>query len=130
MLSDPHKNSTTDRGREGERLASQYLSGQGYCILEKNWRSRRGEVDLIAQKKGRLFFVEVKFRRSQGFGRALESISSAKQRKMVSAALDYLQRSGMRDQDLRLAALLIERDEMGFRVEFFEFPLDLPHKYY
>jgi putative endonuclease len=130
MSNDSHKNSSTERGQEGERLASQYLSRQGFRILEKNWKSRRGEVDLIAQRKECLFFVEVKLRQSQGFGSALESIPPSKQRKMVSAALDYIQRRRIQEKDFKLAALLIDREESGFRVEFFEFPLDLPHKYY
>ena len=48
------------KGREGERRAEQYLSARGYTVLERNFRSRRGEIDLIAEKEDRIIFVEVK----------------------------------------------------------------------
>jgi uncharacterized protein (TIGR00252 family) len=56
-------------GEQAEALACQYLLDQGLQLIDKNFRSRRGEIDLIMQDNGCIVFVEVRFRRSQAFGR-------------------------------------------------------------
>ncbi len=119
---------TQEQGALGETLASQYLSQKGYRILERNWRSRRGEIDLIVSKNKTLFFVEVKLRKTQGFGSGFDSIHPYKQKKMVSTVLSYLQKNNIQNQDVRLAALVIEGSQS--KIDFFEFPLDLKTQYY
>ena len=112
-------------------MASGYLRKNGFRIIEKNWRSRRGEVDLVAQKKQVLYFVEVKLRKNSAFGKGEESIHPMKQRKMVSAALDYLQRMKKGpQQDVRFGALVVDGGHLPPRFEWIEFPLDLPLQYY
>ena len=79
-------------GRRAEDLAARFLSQQGLLILEKNYRLRGGEVDLIAKDGSVLVFVEVRYRASEAFGGASESITHQKQQKIIRAASYYLAR--------------------------------------
>lgn len=126
--------SRRERGENGESQACLYLTRKGYRILERNWKASRGEVDLIAEKNRVLYFVEVKWRGSKIYGTAAESIGLIKQKRIVGAVLDYLQRKKISNQEIRLAALTIDSDAASsptkFLIDFFEFPLDLPLQYY
>jgi putative endonuclease len=82
--------STRDLGRRGEEIALRYLARKGYQILERNYRCRYGEIDLIARDGDTLVFVEVKSRKSDIFGMPEESVGRAKQRKISTVALHYL----------------------------------------
>ena len=62
------KQLNTEMGRLGERLASEFLAKKGYKILEKNFRTQFGEIDLVAAKDGKLIFVEVKLKMGEDFG--------------------------------------------------------------
>jgi putative endonuclease len=75
------------RGVPAENLAAAFLEGQGLKILERNYRCRFGEIDLIASSGATLVFVEVRARRSSAFGGAAGSITAAKRRRLVAAAL-------------------------------------------
>lgn len=74
----------------GEEHAARYLASRGYRVLERNFRTSRGEVDIIAERKGTLCFVEVKTRSSDEFGEPRESVTSWKQRRIASAAATYV----------------------------------------
>jgi putative endonuclease len=67
-----------DLGRRGEKLAADHLVASGYQILERNWRCRQGEIDIVASKGGEVVFVEVKTRTSLAYGHPLEAITVAK----------------------------------------------------
>ena len=67
-----------DLGRYGEERAAHYLLDRGYEIIERNWRSPVGEIDIVASEKGRLVFVEVKTRNGSGFGHPFEAITPNK----------------------------------------------------
>ncbi|MCW5203487.1 YraN family protein [Desulfobulbus sp. US2] len=88
---DPRKNSRKATGRSGEALAAQYLEQQGYIILERNYRLRIGEVDIIARDGEYLVFIEVKTRRSTRFGSPFEAVDARKQQQIVKIASAYLQ---------------------------------------
>ena len=77
-------------GRWGEALAAEHLRRAGYQILAANWRSRFGEIDLIAADQNYLCFVEVKLRKSAAFGGAGEFVDRRKQNKLRSTAELYL----------------------------------------
>jgi len=77
-------------GALGERLASEHLEGQGYRILERNFRCRMGEIDLIARRGSELVFAEVKLRKDASHGEAREFVTAAKQRKLLLTAEYYL----------------------------------------
>lgn len=77
-------------GQAAERLAAAWLQDRGLRILERNYRCRTGEIDLIARDGDTLVFVEVRLRRSRAYGGAAASVHEAKQRRLVSAARHYL----------------------------------------
>ncbi len=77
-------------GRWGESLAAAYLQKKRYTIVAANYRCRMGEVDLIAEDKKHLVFVEVKLRKSAEFARAMEFVDRKKQERIKQTALLYL----------------------------------------
>ena len=78
-------------GEFGERLAVQHLLAKGYRIRERNFRTREGEVDIIAEGHGVLVFVEVRARRGGAMGTAAESMTATKQRRLLALAEAYAQ---------------------------------------
>lgn len=78
-----------DVGSLGEQIAQNYLKQQGYQILAANWRWGKGELDLIAQWKQCLIFVETKTREQPNFGFPEEGVSAKKQQLMYELALEY-----------------------------------------
>ena len=79
------------KGSWGEERAARYLRLRAYRILEKNYRCRLGEIDLIARRGGFLVFVEVKLRKSDRFGEAREFVGRAKQERILATAQLWLQ---------------------------------------
>ena len=77
-------------GSEGERAAAEFLEARGYRILERNYRTRLGEIDLVADEGGTLVFVEVKVRRNDRFGGPAAAITSAKQARIARLAQQYM----------------------------------------
>ena len=80
-------------GRQGEDIAASFLTGKGCKIIERNWRCSAGELDLIVADGDTLVFVEVRTRTGSRFGLAEESITPAKQARLVELAQTYLQES-------------------------------------
>jgi putative endonuclease len=78
------------RGVPAESLAAAFLEQQGLSIVERNYRCRFGEIDLVARSGPVLVFVEVRARSTEDFGGAAGSITGAKRRKLVAAARHYL----------------------------------------
>ena len=93
--------SSHDTGARGEALAAQFLQRKGYRIRERNYRTRLGEIDLIAEKDGVLAFVEVKLRHGLGMGSPAQAVDARKQKRIRQAAQLYLQRTGQADRPLR-----------------------------
>lgn len=81
---------TSLTGKDGEKLASRYLEGKGYEILEKNFRYKRGEIDLVAKKEGLLIFIEVKTRSGTGFGYPEEAVDEKKEEMVMDTADQYV----------------------------------------
>ncbi|MCK4570613.1 YraN family protein [Candidatus Bipolaricaulota bacterium] len=79
------------RGDESEEKACYFLKQKGYRILARNWRTRAGELDIIARDGGILVFVEVKARSGDGFGGPEAAVDRAKQRRLISAALAFME---------------------------------------
>ena len=78
------------KGSSGERIAEEYLKKEGYDILARNFRTRLGEIDIVASKGEYLVFVEVKARKSEAYGFPSESVTYAKQRKTSMVASQYI----------------------------------------
>ena len=79
-------------GQGGEDRAAAYLKSKGYKILERNWRSTAGELDIIASRKGVLVFIEVRTLESPHFGFPEESVGPHKQRQLARLATAYIQK--------------------------------------
>ncbi|MBI5026837.1 MAG: YraN family protein [Nitrospirae bacterium] len=79
-------------GDEAEALAAGFLKRKGYRIIEKNYKTPFGEIDIIARDGGTLVFVEVKSRESLSFGKPFEAVSAVKRKKIANVALSYLKR--------------------------------------
>ena len=94
-------------GPRGEALAWDFLRKQGYSILEKNYRTRSGEVDVIARKKEWIVFIEIKTRRDHQFGRPEESVDWRKRRKLTLVAQAYLQTKKLENRPSRFDVLSI-----------------------
>ena len=84
------------RGVWGERKAARWYAEAGYEILDRNWRVRDGELDLVLWRDGEIVFCEVKSRRSDRFGSAAEAVDWRKQRRIRSLAAQWLRASGRR----------------------------------
>lgn len=80
-------------GAAYEIKAEEYLLGNGYKILERNFRNRSGEIDLIAKKGGQIHFVEVKYRTTAMYGSPLEAVDFRKQNQVRKVAMYYLMKN-------------------------------------
>jgi putative endonuclease len=107
------------RGRKGEEEAARYLAGQGYCLLERNFRCPHGEMDIIALDGRTLVFVEVRSRATDNFGLPQESVGRQKQARLRRVARYYLAASGGHRGPVRFDVLAIKYGLNG-RVEFLE----------
>ncbi len=88
-------------GRHGEEIACRHLRRNGYRIITRNFRTRLGEIDIIAEEQGTLVFVEVKTRKGAGFCDPLEAVSQAKCRQISKVALEYVEKEGKQNQVCR-----------------------------
>lgn len=95
-------------GRWGERLAADYLERRGYRVLERNVRRREGEIDLVTVYEETLVFVEVRIRRGDSVGKAVESLTPAKQRRLRQLATVYSAEHPELPADLRIDLVAIE----------------------
>lgn len=84
-----------DVGKQGEALAENYLKKKGYTILEKNFRYRKGEIDLITEHKGSCIFVEVKTRKNSKYGLPREAVNYHKQKQIYQTAKVFLRNKNL-----------------------------------
>lgn len=106
-------------GEKGERLAARHLRRRGYRILERNYQTRFGEIDLIARKGGVLVFVEVKTRADGAPVSGRDAVDAAKQARVRAAALQYWQ-AGHADLQPRFDVVEVVLSSGGARVEHIE----------
>jgi len=83
-----------ETGRKAEELAAAYLQSKGLSVVERNFRAKVGEIDIIAKDGDEIVFVEVRARATKDFGGAAASVSGAKRRKLIRAAALWLQARG------------------------------------
>lgn len=91
-------NDTKLLGRYGEALAAEYLRKKGYKILGLNYRTRLGELDIIASNRKYLVFAEVKLRKNADFAEAREFVTRSKQMKLIACAGEWLQANPVKQQ--------------------------------
>lgn len=94
-------------GDKAEQAAEQYLRESGHEILDRNWRTKFCEIDIVSKKAGKVYFTEVKYRRSSKQGDGIDAITAKKLRRMSFAAELYAARYQLNDCDLCLAAAAV-----------------------
>ena len=121
-----------DLGKAGEALAEDFLKQKGYTLLARNYRTRRGELDLVFSHRNKLIFVEVKTRSAEEWSRPADAVDARKKRLLSQTALDYLK--------------LLKNPQVKFRFDIVEvllhdgavrelrhlpntFPLSKPYRY-
>jgi putative endonuclease len=109
-------------GATGEKLARDFLKKKGYRIRETNFRCREGEIDIIAQKKDYLVFIEVRTKTSSSFGSPEESVTFAKKEKLIASALAYLNSHKDLPASWRIDFIAVELDQKdkATRIELIE----------
>ncbi len=105
-MSDPRK----QFGKEAEEAAVSFLRSSGYLILEKNYRVRFAEVDIIALDGATVCFIEVKARSGSRRGSAREAVGFAKQRKLTLAAYAFLKDRGFSGRKARFDVVALQKD--------------------
>lgn len=112
-------------GTDKETMAKAYLEARGFQVVERNYRCRQGEVDLIARHEGYLVFVEVKYRKTRSAGAAWEAVGITKQRKICRVAEYYALTHGMgTGEGIRYDVLAIQGEEILW------IPNAFPHHYH
>ncbi len=104
--------SKQEEGREGEEKAEKTLKKQGYTIIEKNFRTRFGEIDIIAEEKGCLVFVEVKKRNTPSFGNPFNAVTARKRQHLIKSALFYMKSHDSFNRKVRFDVVGIEGDKV------------------
>ncbi len=119
-------------GNEGESEAERYLKKNGFKIVERNFSCRSGEIDIMAEKKGELHFIEVKTRRSLRYGDPLEAITPWKQQRMFRAAHYYLHLHPWRQKSARCFSVMsiYNPDNEQAKIEFIPNAFEVWGNYY
>lgn len=94
-----------------EERAREIFIKSGYQILEKNYRSKKGEIDFIAEKNGLIVFVEVKYRKNQNFGDGAEAVTREKLKKIYYTSQVYILEKNIRYSDLRYDLIVFTGEE-------------------
>lgn len=108
-------------GANYEKIAGEYLEKQGYEIIEYNFYSHAGELDIIAKHEGYLVFIEVKYRDNDRKGHPLEAISLQKQKSISKCALYYIHKKGLMDIPVRFDVVGILGNEIQVLQNAFDF---------
>lgn len=95
-------------GKTGEDLAVDELERRGYAVLARRYRTKHGEIDIVARDGETTVFVEVKARATAEFGTAAEAVTRPKQRRLVSMAADYLTRNQLTNLPCRFDVVAID----------------------
>lgn len=105
------------QGHKGEEAAVRLLEQSGYRIIARNYRTRLGEIDIIAKDGGTVCFIEVKSRSSDRFGTPQEALSAAKQRKIAQVALLFLKKNGLLESAARFDVVSVLFGQGAVRAE-------------
>jgi len=122
--------STRDTGNLGEEAAFQHLKENKYKILERNYRNRLGEIDIVAEDQSVTCFVEVKTRLSDAPDLALEAVGLRKQKKIAQTALCYLKEHHLLEKEARFDVVIVTQKRSGdLSAEIIKDAFSLPGPY-
>ena len=107
------------KGKEGEKVALDYLIKKGYHLLAQNYRYKRGEIDLVLRKENTLVFVEVKLRTGIGFGFPENTVDEKKETLIVATAEAFLEKEQL-DLSIRFDIVSIIKKGNNYSIEHFE----------
>jgi len=116
-------------GKSGEELAVSLLKENGYKIIERNFRTKIGEIDIVAWDKDTISFVEVKLRNSDRFGLPQEAITAFKRRQISKAALIYLKQKNLLDKKARFDVVSIILSKEGSKTDLIKNAFELEAGY-
>ncbi len=103
-------------GARGEQLAARWYESNGYAVLDRNWRCRTGELDIVARSGSTIVFIEVKTRYSDAYGSPAAAVTVAKQRRIRALAIEWLRANAVHGTDVRFDVACV----IGNRVEVLE----------
>jgi putative endonuclease len=112
-------------GQSGENIACDELRRRGYAILERRYRTRFGEIDIIAREGETTVFVEVKTRVGGDFGDGAEAVTPWKQRRIAQMAVDYLSRRHLHDRPCRFDVVTVDYSTGRPRVDVIPHAFDV-----
>ena len=111
-------NNNQHLGKTGEKLSVDFLIGKGFKILNRNWRYKKAEIDIIVSKKDILIFIEVKTRKSDYFSRPEDAITSKKIELYQKSAESYLEQNNL-ENEVRFDVISIIHTENKTKIEHF-----------
>ena len=114
-------------GLTGEALAERHLKQAGYRILERNYRTKLGEIDIIAKDRDTIVFIEVKTRRSEHYGSPKWAVTPKKQRKISMVALLYLKSTRQSQAKARFDVVSIGPMQENARIEIIKNAFELAY---
>ena len=120
-------NSPQRFGKKAEELAARHLKRRGYKIIVRNYRTKAGEIDIIAREGRTLVFIEVKGRQSMRYGSAKAAVTARKQQQVSKVALWYLKETGQMDAKARFDVVAVTRKGGDDRIEIVRNAFPLTH---
>jgi len=113
----PEKDKRHQMGKDNEQVAVDYLQKNGYTIVQRNYRIRGGEIDIIAKDNNTLVFIEVKSRTSTRYGHAIQSLTRQQQKRLSKTAQTYLHQHNLNNQPARFDMIAIQKNQyMGTEI--------------
>lgn len=113
-------------GKTGEELACGELERRGYEIVARRYRTRFGEIDIVARSNQTTVFVEVKTRAGDDFGGGAAAVTPWKQRRVAQMAVDYLSRHKLHDRPCRFDVVTVDMKDSGPEIVVYEHAFDAP----
>ena len=116
-------------GKNGETLAAEFLKKQGYKVLYRNYKTKLGEIDIIAEDKDTLCFIEVKTRQSEKFGLPQEAVAWRKQAQVSKAALIFLKEKKLWDKKARFDVVAVLSNDKVVEFDLIKDAFELSGQY-